>query len=338
MVVSELQSHPYQHGDYTRSARAVGVTTRGLRYWRKRPGGRPGRPAHSQATCVRAFRAVARAWVALHHVGWTKIHEVLGDTVPVRLVHKALREVNRLHRAHAKRHIDRNRQHVEVLAANVMWHEDATHLGRAPEGEVEGDLVKDAAVPELLVVSVGGAVTGADAVANLESAIAASGGVAPLAHVTDNGPAYRSKEFADCLRRHRIIHLLNLPHTPQHNARAERAVRDLKEVTELGCGAHLEGVDDAASRVADGLEILALRAAICPLPPAAPVLYNSEQRDRFYKTCRMRRMGAVQGIQGTRARRRAVREATYAVLEEHELIKRTRGGAPMLAVKAERKA
>jgi transposase InsO family protein len=224
--------------------------------------------------------------------------------------------------------------HVEVLAANVLWHQDATHLGRTAQGEVQGDVVRDAAMPDVLAASVGGVVAAKDAVANLEAAIAAAGR-APLVQSNDNGGPYRSDEYEACLRRHRIVHLKNLPRTPQHNSRAERVIRDVKDESGLGIGVVLAGEDEAAVRVAAACRRLERRALIAPRELPLTMRYTQEQRDDFYDAVCRRIEEAVRCAPNARARRRAEREAIHAELEERGFIRRTRGGVAMLSSKPE---
>jgi transposase InsO family protein len=311
------------------------VSERTIRNWMKGSGGRSGRPARSAEERLRARRLVAKTCSELGwRVGWRTVHDALGDLVPVRLVQECLRVAKPLHEAHERRRIEGRRVHVEVLFANVIWHQDAAHLGRTTAGEVQGEVVKDAAVPDVLAASVGGVVTAEDAVANVEASIAAAG-AAPLVISTDNGPAYKSKKYRRCLRRHKIVHLRNLPHTPQHNARAERAVRELKEESGLGRGVRFANIDEAIVIVAAACRRLASRARIAARPVPLTVRYTDERRDRLYEALCRRIAAAVLCAPNRRAARMAEREAIHAVLEQEGLIKRTRGGAPMPATKAE---
>jgi transposase InsO family protein len=304
----------------------------------KGPGGRTGRPARSAAERLRARRLLAKTCSTIGwSVGWRTVRGALGSLVPVRLLQECLSVAKPLHEAHRRRRIEQRRLHVTVLAANVIWHQDAAHLGRTAEEEVQGEVVKDAAVPDVLAASVGPAVTAKDAIANVEASIAATGS-APLVISTDNGPAYTSKAYKACLVKHRIVHLRNLPHTPQHNARAERAIRDVKEESGLGRGVHLASVDEAADRVAAACGRLALRAQITAEPAPLPVLYTAEHRDGFYEAVCRRIAGAVQCDSNDRAWRMAEREAIFAELAARGLIERTRGGEPMPATKAEIKS
>ena len=46
--------------------------------------------------------------------------------------------------------------------------------------------------------------------------------------MSDNGPENENTEVTAWLEQNQVIHLKNLPHTPQHNASCERSHRDLK--------------------------------------------------------------------------------------------------------------
>jgi len=311
------------------------VSEKTIRNWLKGQGGRCGRPARGLEERRRAFRLVARTSRRIgFRAGWRTQHRHLGDAVPVRLLQECLREVKRLHAVHERERIERRRVHVEVPFANVLWHQDAAHLGRTSCDEVQGDVLRDAAEPDVLAASVGGEVTGADTVMNLKAAIAAAGW-APLAIATDNGSPYKSKKYRRCLRRHRIVHLRNLPHTPQHNARGERRIRDVKEESGLGRGVRLVNENEAGVRVASACRRLASRARFPGTSAPMMVLYTKRQRDRFYKAVRRSVEAAVLCAPDWRAGRMAERETIFRALEDEGLIRRTRGGAPMPATKAE---
>jgi transposase InsO family protein len=259
--------------------------------------------------------------------------------VPVRLVQESLREIKRLHGLHEERRLARRRVHVEVLAANVLWHQDATHLGRVDGRPSQAEILRDAARSDVLAASAGGVVRGRDAAALLESAIAAealAGNAPPLVVATDNGPAYRSRAFAACVARHRIVHLRNLPRTPQLNARAERTIRDVKQASGLGRGVLLDSFEEARHRVALACERLAVLARIRAGAEHLTVQYTQDRRDRFYEAVCRRIATSVQCARNARDRRMAEREAVFAELEERGLIHRTRGGAALGGRQAER--
>jgi transposase InsO family protein len=52
----------------------------------------------------------------------------------------------------------------------------------------------------------------------------------PLTVVTDNGPQFRAKSFADFALQYGFTHITSSPEYPQSNGEAERAVRTIKEM------------------------------------------------------------------------------------------------------------
>ncbi|XP_045541854.1 uncharacterized protein K02A2.6-like [Papilio machaon] len=62
----------------------------------------------------------------------------------------------------------------------------------------------------------------------------------PAHLVTDNGPAYASKEFASFCRTWGFDHITTSPHYPQSNGRSERTVRTVKEMLKKS---YLSGTD-----------------------------------------------------------------------------------------------
>jgi transposase InsO family protein len=314
------------------------VSERTIRNWRTAEGGRPGRPPRSEAERRAAFRLVVRAWRWLgRSAGWRKVHGLLGVRVPVRLVQECLRVAKRLDRAHVAAGRAARRISVVACFRNVLWHVDATHLGRTAREEVQGQAVRDAAEPEVLAASVGRVVTTDDAILAVEAAIVVAG-APPLVLSTDGGSPYTSERFEAVLRGHKIVHLRNLPHTPQHNARAERVFRDLKEDSGLGRGVVLASASAAAAPFAAACACMARRARLRAQPSRPPMRYTPEDRARFHETVRRRVERAVQCAPDARAARLAEREAIFAVLEERRLIRRTRGGARLARRKAEIKS
>jgi transposase InsO family protein len=96
---------------------------------------------------------------------------------------------------------------------------------------------------------------GEGAVAWLEAEIARAG-YAPLVLSTDNGSRYTSEVFRESLRQHCIVHLLNLPHKPQHNTHAERAVKEIKQVAGIPKGRLPAFREDIGARLRDAVRWL----------------------------------------------------------------------------------
>jgi transposase InsO family protein len=263
--------------------------------------------------------------------------------VPVRLVKGAVAAGKRRCRARERRRRARARIHLAAACPDVVWSLDATHLGRGPRGgAIEGQVVRDVATMRTVALSAGSSPTARDVTALLERACERRGTL-PLVLVTDNGGPYVSGDLARYLERHRVVHLFNLPHTPQHNAWAERAIGELKAESGLGKGVVLRDHAEALARLRVArarLDHHRLRAALdyrtaAEAAVAWPVRYNATHRERFFGDACRRVEDAVNAHVTKYARRRAVREAILAVLEDHGHITRTRGGRPLRAVKAE---
>ena len=148
-------------------------------------------------------------------------------------------------------------------------------------------------------------------------------------------PLRLSAEIEAWLASHHIVHLLSLPHTPQHNSWSEHGMRELKSDSELGKGITIEPNEAWARLEAsrDRLDSCRLRAtrgwrtaveADRALPPAACLI--DRERLHAHVACAIEQ--AVVHSKLGRARRRAVREAILSTLERHAVITRNRGGAP----------
>ncbi len=320
-------------------AAAYGVGERTLRNWAKIDLTRPrrrGRPPHGPERVEQA-RGLVRA--ELDRMGWsagesTLVH-VLGSRVPRRLLRRVLRELKAERAVRRREHIEQARVSVAVHARDALWTLDATHLGRDRRGaSVEAEVVCDVASSRILWAGVGTPSTAKDVIELLEELRRLRGGL-PLVLLTDNGPAYTSELVEQYLERHQVVHLLNLPRTPQHNPWGEGANGKLKAETELGKGVRLHGHDEARHRIEPALGRLnderprASRGWRTPAQADAetPTWRARVGRTEFWERTRCAVNAAVVGCEGNRALRRARREAQLATLECFGLITRTRGDA-----------
>jgi hypothetical protein len=159
---------------------------------------------------------------------------------------------------------------------------------------------------------------------------------------------------------HEVILLFNLPHTPQHNPRAERTNGDLKRaiglehvaargadplqghvcITEAGV---LSTRAELAARLAaawHALDVHTPRASLENLTPReldriAPRAQDRVCRARFYREVCEEHERIARLPCNARERRKLVREATWCALERYGLVERTRGGLPVRAFKTE---
>lgn len=313
------------------------MSSRSLRNWsREDAPERPrGRPPTSDEHRAAAAQLVEDAWSRQGpSSGVRPVAASLVGEVPNWLVRQCLRRIKRLHRARHRAHRAEHRVSALVLARDVMWSMDGTHLGRLVDGEaVEGQVVRETATPKILAVAVGPSADGDDVVAVLERLVAERGGP-PLVLVTDNGSTYTCDRVETWLAEHGVVHLLSLPRTPQHNAWVERTNGELKAETGLGRGVVVSSPKEIRERVETTrcrLDEARLRAQLGFRTAAAADSdltgwYNVTTRDRFLATLCRRLVEALRALDPSRAGRKAAREAVHASMEELGLIQRTRGG------------
>jgi transposase InsO family protein len=345
-IVSHLSGPTRRPGDVCGLARTLGVSRRTLYLWlraKTRPSvRRVGRPGASNAQRRGALRAIGRLQRQGFRVSCRSVQRELGDCFPVRLLQWATGRWKSHHARHAQRHRARVRVVVQVHQPDAIWGLDGTHLGRTRDLEpVEAQVLRDACSRRTLDLHFGRPACTEDVVDLLERQRKQRGAL-PLVLSTDNGPIYTSACFEEYLERHQVVHLMNLPHTPQHNAFTERGIGELKDLAGLGEGVVLDELNDARKRLARAW----LYLDHCHVRPVlhgktAAICYrDGVTRDRmpdrglFYRSARHALEGASHAP-NARDRRRAEREAIYATLESFDLVSRTRGGVPFRAVMCE---
>lgn len=160
-------------------------------------------------------------------------------------------------------------------------------------------------------------------------------GELPLVLFTDNGPPYKSADFLAFLERHHIVHVPNLPHTPQHNAAAERMNRDVKDASELGKGTRITSLDDAARSLLAGVALVNVRPRGVLDGESALVRhlladrwYTPEHRKEIHDTARAAVDAVPRDIGTPRQYRLARRRAALEVLHALGIIHITRGCGP----------
>jgi hypothetical protein len=164
---------------------------------------------------------------------------------------------------------------------------------------------------------------------------------------TDNGANYAGAEVQHYLERNQIIHLRNVPRTPQHNAWVERGHREIKE--RAGFENPRRGgrnINDTLGSVRSRLE--AARSYLEEKPRRSRGDLSARELDRslpaaehfvdracFYETTCRAIEAATADAKNARARRRAEREAIFATMQQFQLIQRTQGGVPFTGVVCE---
>ena len=214
----------------------------------------------------------------------------------------------------------------------MLWSMDETHVGRtADHRAVEGHVLKDNGSRSALAAEVGRPATGEDAVALLEQAGGREGAL-PVALLTDNGAPYTSRCFVGYLERQQVLHILNLPHTPQHNGACEELNGELKADAGLGKGTRIESLHDAAAALEASRQRVNRRPRAVLSGRSADEQhrrtkkrYTAKQRTVIYEAGCRAMEHAMQGTGSVRARRLAARRAAFAALEHYGIVKQSRG-------------
>lgn len=297
---------------------------------RRRPG-RPGHDARRWRSCLHLTGRLLRSrrW----HAGWRDVVDVHKGEITTWEAQQCTRVLKARHHERVEAARREARVSIEVLAPDVMWAIDAKHLSRDGRGTVTAEVVLDPCPRRRAGARVGRPATGKQVVALLE-AVRRRRGQAPLVLVHDNAKTYRGREVTAWRRRHGVLSLCSLPHTPQHNAHAERGMRELGEETGLGRGVRGVGVLEAAMAVGEALcrmnsrprRVLGGRSAD-DVDALGRVHYTRQEREELARDVRAAQRSAMRNARGARARRRACRNAKLAVLERRGWIRITRGGS-----------
>jgi transposase InsO family protein len=342
-----MEPHRIRRRERRYLADLLGVSLRTLELWadaRRGPSRRPpGRPARSTRERRRALRLVRGELLRQgKNCGWRPIERGLGGRVPTREVQHCVRAWKRRWRCRARRAREQRRVHVEVLARDVLWAQDATQVGRVDGRAVQAEVVRDAASDATEVPRIGAAAKGVD-VRDVLAAVAQQRGTLPLVHALDNGSSYCEAETRRWLAERKVLVLRSLPHVPQHNAFAERANGELKAESGLRSDTVLASTQEAS--VALSAACTRLNGARCRTSRGGRTAHELDQvlpraedlvhRDTFHETACYNIARAVHRAETPRARRLAEREALYETMEQFGLIRRTRGRVPLRAVKCE---
>ncbi len=345
-------------GEATYLAQVLEVTARTLFDWADYVTGKPreavGRRPHSVDERCRVLRLVIAEIRRLgKRTTWRAVRDSLcaqakadqAFDAPEKLVHELACKAKRHLKGMLRIRRDARRVHVEVLVKDGVWAGDGTKLGRDENDRaVVAEHVVDVGTSETVDASAGPPLRSQDVIDALDRGHAARG-TDPLVVMTDNGPENSAPKTRDHLAERKIVHLLNLPYTPEHNAHNERAHRDLKAV--LGIEPKTPGLvlggDVWTARVAEAVHYLDCdlrRERLGGLTAkeygrTVPCWYDLVDRDRFYDATCKAVEAAVQGIEDARDRRMAEREAKLTTMETFGLIKRTRGGARLPNKKSE---
>lgn len=299
------------------------MSVRTLGTWEHAAAGSPGRPRRAEWDRQATHAEVCGLLAARGAMGGLAAWRILGQAQPLRVVRETVKAWKAERARAARERRAEARMHVEVQVQGGVWCLDGTHVGRDAEGKsVMKEVVRDEGTRRFVGV-------GASVLDTLERAAVRRGW--PLVLREDNGWKNRSPEVVRRLAEKRVIVLPSLPRVPQHNPRAERGMRELKEITGLGKGCVVVR-EEAEAQLEQACAVLNEKPRAClgwksaeQACADAPWWYSRVCRAKLYSTVCAARRRAVQGVQGKRARRAAEREAILAVLEKFHIIKRWRG-------------
>ena len=326
--------------------RLLKASPRSFRRWQKevRSGEAPrrlGRPRHGEERRAEVLALVqAELVIQGASAGRGAILRALdGQGVSARLVQEALKALKGEGRRRMRKSEAEKRVSIQVLAKDALWAEDATALGQGPPSKrQEGEVIRDAGTTTVVAARVreGGA-RSQDVIAVLEKAIEERG-LAPLVKQTDNGSVYCSEETERWLSECRIVHLKSLPHTPKHNAVAERANGEIK--IELREGGSVEphrqqDIDRAVACLNRRLRRSRGWQSANSLDKTMTPAYALVSRDTFYSETMASIEKAKAGIEEPRARRLAERRAILESMVRFRLIKVYVGGRETMVPNAD---
>jgi len=297
-----------------------------------------GRPAISPSKIFQARLMVARELKKQGLAGWRPVLKRLRPFVPTRLVQESVSKLKKRYAQKRRIRLAAHRMSVKVLSPNVIWTQDATHLGRINRKAVQAEVVKDRATLGYEDIAVGYPANGEDILEMLKRYKQEQ--CLPLVWATDNGAQYRDHRVLDFLKCEKVVHLLSRPRLPQDNAPAEIGMRELKEVAELGKEVRLAGLGEPAQKLALSWEILdhqRLRGSkgyrtADELRECLPSWRGKVEQATFYEQACKSMEKAVKGGGTAREKRQAERQAVYQTLEQFQLVELTRGGKPFKLV------
>jgi transposase InsO family protein len=332
------------HGGQVWVAGLLGLTPRTLQEWMRQmaPAREPGRPAHTASERWQALLVVARACREQGEgVGWRVLKQLL--TLPRRLIVEALGRWKLRWRRRDRRRKAVNRLSLRVEARDVLWSQDSTQVGRVGNRKVKAQVVKEAASGRTLLALVEAQPsTGSDVVAQLHE-LKQQRGRLPLIWATDNGPEYISREVETWLAAEQVVALRNVPRTPEHNARAERGIGELKRESGLGNSVRLSSPAEAQERLQVARRRLDARRVRERLgwrtaeqaDSSAKGWYGLVRRRSFYAAACSAIGKAVLGARTLVERRKAERKAILQTAASFGLVTITRGGVLLDAGKRE---
>jgi hypothetical protein len=232
--------------------------------------------------------------------------------------------------ANRRRALEAARVGHEVLARDAVWAQDATHVGRLPDGgKVEAEVATDRATTRTVIAAVGPPASGEELRQHLERA-KAERGMLPYVWQSDLGSANCSEVLETYLAAEQVIHLRSRVHTPTDNPVAENKNRELKQESGLGKGVRLGDHREAAARLEPARRRIdegRLRASrgwktAAELDRDLPRADALVARAAFHAEARSAMREAVLGLADPKDIHKAEQDAIWRTLERHGLARR----------------
>lgn len=290
-----------------------------------------GRPCYTDKVRLKTLIGVAREIRAQGYVGWRRIEAARPD-LPTRLIQEYLRKFKLRRRKNYRLFAEASRKSVVVQMTNAIWTEDGAHVGNRVGKRIETQVLKDRGSLKTIAIQTGSAAT-AEQILTIFKTLKEECGSLPLVISTDNGSMYCNKAVEEYLKDEKVIHLKNLPRTPQHNASAEIAVRELKEEAMLDqnmvvndVGIRHEELVEAVIRMNNRIRSSKKFKSANKLDDKMVDATTLIDRDLFYSECLIGIKIACALKINERDRRMLERGVIYSALEKYGAIKRTGGG------------
>ncbi len=309
-----LQTAP--HGSQKLIAQALGITPRALRSWQKL-GQRKNESLRGRKKVVISFKeklAIARE---LKKQGYPGSRPVIKALPNIRV--RAAREVIRELKMRRKKRFNiiklEVRRQIHVSQAGVLLAMDGATIERGTDFIV----YRDRGSLRTSVTKCGDNLNSLDTLGVLENLKQQNR--LPFVVGTDNGSPFCSDIVEDFLEKNYIVHLKNLPQTPEHNGSCENAVREFKE---------LFAYDPDAKRVTQTLNEHRLRQKLnwqTSLEFEENNFSNNsiENRREFFEKTKSNIKNALDGIKSAYQKRRIEREEILKTMQDFSLITITRG-------------
>ena len=311
-------------GSQKKLAEVVGVSTRTVRSWKKKPDHKKrGRKKTGVSESQRL--EIKDQWEKQGCPGSRPIIKSLPN-IPARVIREVIAALKKEKKDRYNKHREENRTTVEVHVPGALMVMDGATI--KTEG---GDFIvlRDRGSVSTHAHKCEGEDLNSQDTLKVFNELKAEGRL-PLVMGTDNGSPFCAIVARDFMAQNKVVHLKSLPYVPQQNGSAENAVGDLKQQVANGFT-----VDQACAV----LNQHRLRAKLDwqtsdQVEQTNLVYYTAEQRAEFYQATCSAIASAQLGIESVYEKRKAEREAIFATLENFELITRTRGH-PSRWVKAE---